>query len=627
MPVATSQKEAQLARTYSLLSSKPSASYSGRISPSLVSAASESLYTPESGALLSEMGQITNMPTNSNNDNTGHFFSTHSPPILNLSPNLSPVEHQRTSPGYDLRETARRRSIQDSHHGSFSGPGIQHPSSFYSSVITEDSGRKSESPSRKRRKTSNTVDIELRNSPSPPPSRPWEVNNETVRLVRRWSTSHQRRNSAENCITPKPRLSPITRRRIRERNTTQRSESPDRRAFQPTAATNCQMHPALLGHQNPQQPIMFDLEQVPVSAPVTIAPYAIPVCTGTHPSSVCTTAHLPVCASQPTWSIPPCSVPIPSCSMQHIPACSLQQLPPGVAASHHAAPPHAPPHHAIPAPPPGTLLHQNSMAAAAAAAAAAHAARHMSSQHHINTAPGPPHHPGPHHHPSQFAPNPQPPPQPDDDVQIITEHRPTYSLTTPVHHVSPLNPSPPIMLQEPSTLHPATQDIYDQFSRLYPRRALSRNRMRAFAPAPPPTAYPGFLLHFLAMLGNPPMPATYNVELNEDAAAEVENYEALLNLAERLGEAKPRGLTKANIDQLIAYRFNAETRRANFDQTPCMDQTSCVICMCDFENRQLLRVLPCSHEFHAKCVDKWLKTNRTCPICRADASEVVNQGD
>lgn len=29
--------------------------------------------------------------------------------------------------------------------------------------------------------------------------------------------------------------------------------------------------------------------------------------------------------------------------------------------------------------------------------------------------------------------------------------------------------------------------------------------------------------------------------------------------------------------------------------------------MCDFESRQLLRVLPCSHEFHAKCVDKWLK--------------------
>lgn len=33
----------------------------------------------------------------------------------------------------------------------------------------------------------------------------------------------------------------------------------------------------------------------------------------------------------------------------------------------------------------------------------------------------------------------------------------------------------------------------------------------------------------------------------------------------------------------------------------------CVVCFSDFEVRQLLRVLPCNHEFHAKCIDKWLK--------------------
>ena len=40
-------------------------------------------------------------------------------------------------------------------------------------------------------------------------------------------------------------------------------------------------------------------------------------------------------------------------------------------------------------------------------------------------------------------------------------------------------------------------------------------------------------------------------------------------------------------------------------------QTTCVICMCDFELRQMLRVLPCLHEFHSKCVDKWLKVSST----------------
>lgn len=60
---------------------------------------------------------------------------------------------------------------------------------------------------------------------------------------------------------------------------------------------------------------------------------------------------------------------------------------------------------------------------------------------------------------------------------------------------------------------------------------------------------------FRAMLGNPQgSSGPFRVaEFTEDAP-EVENYEALLNLAERLGEAKPRGLTKSSIDQLPSYR-------------------------------------------------------------------------
>lgn len=40
------------------------------------------------------------------------------------------------------------------------------------------------------------------------------------------------------------------------------------------------------------------------------------------------------------------------------------------------------------------------------------------------------------------------------------------------------------------------------------------------------------------------------------------SLQALLNLAERLGEAKPRGLTKADIEHLPSYRFNPESHQS-----------------------------------------------------------------
>jgi len=103
-----------------------------------------------------------------------------------------------------------------------------------------------------------------------------------------------------------------------------------------------------------------------------------------------------------------------------------------------------------------------------------------------------------------------------------------------------------------------------------------------------------------AMFSNPPLSPYNQAELSSPESV-TENYEALLSLAERLGEAKPRGLTRAEVEQLPSYKFNAETHQG--------DQTNCVVCMCDFEALQSLRVLPCSHEFHSKCIDKWLKVS------------------
>ncbi|XP_060957862.1 suppressor protein SRP40 isoform X4 [Cannabis sativa] len=45
----------------------------------------------------------------------------------------------------------------------------------------------------------------------------------------------------------------------------------------------------------------------------------------------------------------------------------------------------------------------------------------------------------------------------------------------------------------------------------------------------------------------------------------------------------------------------------------------CYICLVEYEEGDRMRILPCQHDFHKTCVDKWLKEiHRVCPLCRGD---------
>jgi len=49
------------------------------------------------------------------------------------------------------------------------------------------------------------------------------------------------------------------------------------------------------------------------------------------------------------------------------------------------------------------------------------------------------------------------------------------------------------------------------------------------------------------------------------------------------------------------------------------DRDVCPICLDDYQEDDLLRILPCKHEFHAACVDQWLiHRKRYCPLCKFD---------
>ncbi|XP_051825231.1 E3 ubiquitin-protein ligase RLIM [Antechinus flavipes] len=68
---------------------------------------------------------------------------------------------------------------------------------------------------------------------------------------------------------------------------------------------------------------------------------------------------------------------------------------------------------------------------------------------------------------------------------------------------------------------------------------------------------------------------------------------------------QPRGLTKEQIDNL-AMR--------NFGESDAFK--TCSVCITEYTEGNKLRKLPCSHEYHVHCIDRWLSENSTCPICR-----------
>jgi hypothetical protein len=45
--------------------------------------------------------------------------------------------------------------------------------------------------------------------------------------------------------------------------------------------------------------------------------------------------------------------------------------------------------------------------------------------------------------------------------------------------------------------------------------------------------------------------------------------------------------------------------------------TTCSICICDFEENEPIRTLICKHAFHTQCIAQWLSDHSTCPICKA----------
>ena len=45
---------------------------------------------------------------------------------------------------------------------------------------------------------------------------------------------------------------------------------------------------------------------------------------------------------------------------------------------------------------------------------------------------------------------------------------------------------------------------------------------------------------------------------------------------------------------------------------------TCAVCIESYRVNDVVRILPCKHQFHKTCIDQWLLEKRTCPMCKLD---------
>ncbi|GAB2224248.1 hypothetical protein Drorol1_Dr00005000 [Drosera rotundifolia] len=75
-----------------------------------------------------------------------------------------------------------------------------------------------------------------------------------------------------------------------------------------------------------------------------------------------------------------------------------------------------------------------------------------------------------------------------------------------------------------------------------------------------------------------------------------------------------RGLEKHVVDAFPTFLFSRAKMNQFGDGEVLLE---CAVCLQDFQEGDLLRGLPgCRHVFHRDCVDPWLNSHVTCPLCR-----------
>ncbi|KAI3744812.1 hypothetical protein L1987_57905 [Smallanthus sonchifolius] len=85
-----------------------------------------------------------------------------------------------------------------------------------------------------------------------------------------------------------------------------------------------------------------------------------------------------------------------------------------------------------------------------------------------------------------------------------------------------------------------------------------------------------------------------------------------------------REIYNPGIQRRSLYYRDYDSRAKSRDNE---DGKRCVVCLDDFEPREMVTLTPCNHMFHENCIVPWVKSRGQCPVCRFVISEHNNESE
>ncbi|KAL1205550.1 RING-H2 finger protein ATL46 [Cardamine amara subsp. amara] len=125
------------------------------------------------------------------------------------------------------------------------------------------------------------------------------------------------------------------------------------------------------------------------------------------------------------------------------------------------------------------------------------------------------------------------------------------------------------------------------------------------------------LLHLLVrfLIKHPSVTTAATSSSRSNRFPEISTSDALQRQLQQLFHLNDSGLDQAFIDALPVFHYKEIVGSSNGGAA--QEPFDCAVCLCEFSEKDKLRLLPmCSHAFHLNCIDTWLQSNSTCPLCR-----------